>query len=82
MSEFFQNGHNGILVSQGDFEQVAMGLRKLQQNPELSRSLGRNARAEAELCYSSGIAWQSFEELINPRPCSDFAFNVVQQPSA
>ena len=82
VSEFFQNGHNGILVSQGDFEQVAMELSKLQQNPDLSRSLGRNARAEAELCYSSGIAWQSFEELINPRPCSDFAFNVVQQPSA
>lgn len=80
VSEFFQHGQNGLLVPQGDFKQVAQSLLKLQSSPDLRLSLGCRARAEAEACYASSHAWQSYFQLIEAKTTiPSITINAVHQ---
>jgi glycosyltransferase involved in cell wall biosynthesis len=47
VSDLIQDGHNGFLVSSGDYEALADRVNYLLQNPETARRLGENARIRA-----------------------------------
>lgn len=80
VSEFFQHGQNGLLVPQGDAMGVARSLLKLQRNPDLRLSLGGSARAEAEDCYASSLAWQSYFQLIEAKSIiPSITINAIHQ---
>ncbi|OQA02588.1 MAG: GDP-mannose-dependent alpha-(1-2)-phosphatidylinositol mannosyltransferase [Planctomycetes bacterium ADurb.Bin401] len=51
-TEIIEDGVDGIMVPAGDSEALTSALRKLIENPSLSRELGRNARKKAEEKYS------------------------------
>ena len=80
VTEFFNHGHNGLVVPQGDFRQVADAVRELQRNDDLRRSLGQNARHEAESRYSSTQAWQAYADLIESKTTNaSVAINAIHQ---
>jgi len=45
--EMVENGRSGLLVSPGDARELAAALSLLLNNPELGRTLGRQARSRA-----------------------------------
>ncbi|ACV63619.1 glycosyl transferase group 1 [Desulfofarcimen acetoxidans DSM 771] len=50
--EIIEPEQTGFLIEPGDYIALGRSLRRLLENPELSREMGRAARKRAEECYS------------------------------
>ncbi len=49
--ELIDDGRDGLLVPQGDIEAIAAALRRLADDPQLRRRIGRAARAKAAAAF-------------------------------
>jgi len=59
------DGYNGVLFNPGDVNGLSLSVVKLIKNPELSNSMGRNARKHIEKLYSWDILIARLEKVLD-----------------
>lgn len=63
--EIVDDGETGLLVVPGDIEDLAAGLRKLLENPELSLSMGEKARKRYLAHFTAERYQQNMESVLS-----------------
>jgi glycosyltransferase involved in cell wall biosynthesis len=59
--QLIENNVHGLLISPGDPSQLASAIRRLIQDPDLARRLGKAARRRVQACYSREAMVRRFE---------------------
>jgi len=65
------DGYNGIVMDPGNVSGLSSSILKLIKNPELSKSIGRNARSHLEKVYNWDVLIPRLEKLLDSLVSAD-----------
>ncbi len=65
IAKIIDNNQNGLLVPVDNLEELTQAINKLNNNPELVKELGKNARQKVEQVYSPDVHYKKLMNIYN-----------------